>query len=109
MDFSLTPEQEAFREAVATFCAREVRPRAAEIDRTDTFPPDLWRKMGDMGLLGVGVPEAYGGSGGDIFDAYLAGEELAAASSGVALSSGAHSYLCVYNLYRNGTEAQRQR
>ncbi len=109
MDFSLTAEQEAFRAAVETFCAREIMPRAADIDRQDEFPPDLWRKMGEMGLLGIGVPEAYGGSGGDIFDSYLAGEVIAAASSGVALSSGAHSYLCVYNLFRNGTEAQRQR
>ena len=109
MDFSLTPDQLAFRDAVRAFCVRELRPRAAEIDRTDTFPPDLWGTLGDMGLLGVGVPERYGGSGGDTFDSYLAGEELAAASSGVALSSGAHGYLCVYNLFRNGSEAQRER
>jgi len=109
VDFSLTPDQEAFRDAVRAFCEREIYPRAAEIDAADAFPADLWQQLGDMGLLGVGVPEEYGGSGGTMFDAYLAGEELAAASSGVALSSGAHSYLCVYNLFRNGSEAQRRR
>lgn len=109
MDFSLTTDQQAFRDAVRAFCAREIAPRAAEIDSSDTFPTDLWAKLGDMGLLGVGVDEAYGGSGGSMFESYLAGEELAAASSGVALSCGAHAYLCVYNLFRNGTEAQRQR
>ena len=94
MDFSLTAEQQAFRDAVVAFCAREIAPRAAEIDRTDEFPPDLWLKMGEMGLLGVGVAEAYGGSGGDIVDSYLAGEVIASASSGVALSFRAPTATC---------------
>ena len=109
MDFALTPEQEAFRDSVRAFCARELVPRAAEVDATDTFPAELWERMGEMGLLGVAVPEELGGSGGTLFDAYLAGEELAAASSGIALSSGAHTYLCVYNLYRNGSSEQHAR
>lgn len=109
VDFSLSEDQELFRKAIRDFCEREITPIAAEIDKADRFPDDLWKKLGDMGLLGIGVPESYGGSGGDMFDSFLAGEELAAASSGVALSSGAHAYLCVYNLFRNGSEAQRQR
>lgn len=109
MDFSLSEAQELYRDAVRQFCARELTPIAADIDKSDRMPDGLWEKLGEMGLLGIGVPEEYGGSGGDIFDSYIAGEELAAASSGVALSSGAHAYLCVYNLFRNGTEAQRRR
>ena len=109
MDFSLTDEQTLFRDTVRDFCTREIAPIAQDIDKQDRFPDGLWTKLGDMGLLGVGVPEEYGGSGGTVFESCLAGEEIAAASSGVALSSGAHSYLCVYNLYRNGTEAQRRR
>ncbi len=109
MDFSLNEDQLLFQDSIRQFCAREITPIAAEIDKTDRMPDGLWETLGEMGLLGIGVPEEYGGSGGDIFDSNIAGEEIAAASSGVALSSGAHSYLCVYNLFRNGTEAQRRR
>ena len=109
MDFSLTEEQQAMREAVASFVAREITPLAERIDRDDDMPMALWPKMGEMGLLGIGIPEQYGGSGGDMWDAIVAGEEIAYGSAAVALSMGAHGNLCAYNLFRNGDEAQRAR
>jgi isovaleryl-CoA dehydrogenase len=109
MDFDLSEEQEALRDAVRAFAEGEIRPLAEQMDRDDRFPPALWARLGEMGLLGIGIPEAYGGSGGALMDWVIAGEEVAAASSAVALSMGAHGNLCVWNLYKNGTEAQRQR
>ncbi len=109
MDFTLAPEQASLQATVRAFAQREIAPRAAEIDRLDEFPADLWPKLGDLGVLGLAVPERWGGSGGDVLDCALVGEELAAASSGVALSVGAHAFLCVYNLYRNGSDALRAR
>ena len=109
MDFRLSDDQLLLQQAVRSFAEAEVRPIAAAVDAADAFPVDLWPKMAELGLLGIGIPEAYGGSGGDLWDTVIAGEEVAAASSAIALSMGAHSSLCVYNLYRNGDEAQRQR
>jgi isovaleryl-CoA dehydrogenase len=109
MDFDLSPEQSLLQDTVRQFVEREVRPLAERIDREDRFPMELWPKLGALGVLGIGVDEAYGGSGGDMMDAVLVGEALSAGSSGIALSMGAHSNLCVYNLYRNGDEAQRRR
>jgi isovaleryl-CoA dehydrogenase len=109
VDFDLTEEQEALRDAIRRFAEAEVRPLAEKMDQDDIFPPELWPKLGAMGLLGIGVPEALGGSGGELMSWVIAGEELAACSSAVALSMGAHGNLCVWNLYRNGNDAQRQR
>ena len=109
MDFSLGNEQIALQEAIRDFAQKEIRPLAAEMDQTDEFPMHLWTRLGDMGLLGIGVSETYGGSEGDLWTAVLAGEEIAAVSSSVALSMGAHSNLCVYNLFRNGNESQKQK
>ncbi len=109
MDFDLSEEQEALRDAIRGFAEREIRPIAEKMDQDDVFPPELWLRLGEMGLLGIGVDERYGGSGGDLMNWVIAGEEIAAASSGVSLSMGAHGNLAVWNLYRNGTEAQKQR
>ena len=109
MNFELSEEQRDLLSAVRAFAEEEIRPLAEEMDRTDRFPMHLWPRMGEMGLLGMGIPTDYGGSEGDLWDVILAGEEVAAASSSVALSMGAHGNLCVYNLFRNGNETQKQR
>lgn len=106
--FALGETAEMMRESVAGFAADEVAPLAAEIDRNDTFPRDLWPKMGALGLLGLTVEEDYGGAGMGYTEHMIAVEELSRASGSVGLSYGAHSNLCVNQLRRNGTEAQKQ-
>ncbi|MDO8299727.1 isovaleryl-CoA dehydrogenase [Lacisediminimonas sp.] len=99
----------ALRESVQQFSAAEIAPRAADIDRSDQFPPDLWRKMGAMGLLGVTVEEEYGGSAMGYLAHIIAMEEISRASASVGLSYGAHSNLCVNQIRRNGTDAQKRK
>src|SRR6218665_3706792 len=99
----------ALREAVQQFAAAEIAPRAAEIDRSDQFPMDLWRKFGDLGVLGITVPEEYGGANMGYLAHMIAMEEISRASASVGLSYGAHSNLCVNQIKRNGTEAQRKK
>jgi isovaleryl-CoA dehydrogenase len=107
MNFALGDDVEALRDMVHRFAQDRIKPLAAEIDRTNIFPPALWRELGDMGLLGITVPEQYGGAGMSYLAHVLAVEEIARASASVSLSYGAHSNLCVNQIKLNGTDAQR--
>ena len=108
LNFGLSEELNALRDMVAQFAANEIAPRAAEIDSTNQFPMDLWRKLGDLGLLGITVEEQYGGSGMGYLAHCIAMEEISRASASVGLSYGAHSNLCVNQIRKNGSEEQKQ-
>jgi isovaleryl-CoA dehydrogenase len=97
------------RESVRNFAAKEIAPRAAEIDRSNTFPSDLWPKLGALGLLGITVEEEYGGTAMGYLAHVVAMEEISRASASVGLSYGAHSNLCVNQIRRNGSEAQKRK
>lgn len=109
LSFFLGEEIDMLRDAVAGFAAKEIAPRAAEADRSDQFPMDLWRKFGDMGLLGLTVSEDYGGAGMGYLAHMVAMEEISRSAGGIGLSYGAHSNLCVNQINRNGSEAQKRR
>jgi len=108
-DFGLGETVDAIRDTVQSFSADEIAPRAAEIDQTNEFPADLWRKMGDLGILGVTAPEEFGGADLGYTAHVIAVEEVSRASASVGLSYGAHSNLCVNQIKRNGTQAQKER
>ena len=109
LNFQLGEDIDALRDAVREFAQQEIAPRAAEIDRSDQFPMDLWRKMGDLGVLGITVGEEYGGANMGYLAHMIAMEEISRASASVGLSYGAHSNLCVNQIRRNGTPEQRQK
>ena len=107
LNFQLGEDIDALRDAVREFAQEEIAPRAAEIDRTDQFPMDLWQKMGALGVLGITVGEEYGGADMGYLAHMIAMEEISRASASVGLSYGAHSNLCVNQIKRNGTQEQR--
>ena len=109
LSFDHGEEIAALRAAVADFAQREIAPRAHEIDRSDRFPQELWRQMGALGLLGITVEEEYGGAGLGYLAHIVAMEEISRASAAVGLSYGAHSNLCVNQIRRNGSAAQKAR
>ena len=107
LDFHLGETVNLLRQNVADFAAREIAPRAAEIDRENTFPQELWQRLGELGLLGVTIDPTFGGAGMGYLEHTVAMEEISRASGSVGLSYGAHSNLCVNQIFRNGTEAQQ--
>jgi isovaleryl-CoA dehydrogenase len=109
LDFDLGQDIEMLRDTVQNFAAHEIAPRAAETDQRNEFPMDLWRKLGDLGLLGITVGEEYGGTSMGYVAHVVAMEEVSRASAAVGLSYGAHSNLCVNQINRNGSEAQKRR
>ncbi|MGP9819121.1 isovaleryl-CoA dehydrogenase [Salinarimonas sp. NSM] len=108
-DFDLGETADAIRESVAAFAQETIAPRAAEIDRTNQFPRDLWIPMGEMGLHGITIAEEDGGTGLGYLEHVVAMEEISRASASVGLSYGAHSNLCINQIGRNGTKAQKEK
>ena len=109
LNFDLGEDIDMLRGSVSAFAAKEIAPRAADIDRKNEFPADLWKKMGDLGILGITVPEEYGGAGMGYLAHVVAMEEISRASGAVGLSYGAHSNLCVNQLKLNGSDAQKKK
>ncbi|SMF33801.1 isovaleryl-CoA dehydrogenase [Azospirillum oryzae] len=109
LNFDLGESADMLRDSVRSFAANEIAPRAAEIDHSNEFPNELWRKMGDLGILGVTVEEEYGGAGMGYLEHVVAMEEVSRASASVGLSYGAHSNLCVNQIRKNGNEEQKRR
>jgi isovaleryl-CoA dehydrogenase len=109
LNFALGEDVDMLRATIQQFAANEIAPRSADIDRTNEFPPDLWRKMGDLGLLGITVEEIYGGTQMGYLAHIVAMEEISRASASIGLSYGAHSNLCVNQIRRNGSEALKRK
>lgn len=109
LDFGLCEDAELLRDSVRSFSATEIAPRADEIDKTNTFPRDLWKPMGSLGLHGITVEEEWGGTGLGYLEHCIAVEEVSRASASVGLSYGAHSNLCVNQIRRNGSDEQKRR
>jgi isovaleryl-CoA dehydrogenase len=109
LDFELGAEIDMLRDSVSGFAAAEIAPIAAEIDRSDEFPRQLWPRLGALGLLGITVEEEFGGAGMGYLAHVVAMEEVSRGSASVGLSYGAHSNLCVNQIRRNGTAAQKRK
>ncbi len=109
LNFSLGETAEILRDSVDHFATAEIAPQASEIDRTNHFPQELWVKMGQLGLLGITVDEQYGGSNMGYLEHVIAMEEISRASASVGLSYGAHSNLCVNQIFKNGTPSQKEK
>jgi isovaleryl-CoA dehydrogenase len=107
LDFELGQTADLLRESVAEFAAREISPLSGKIDQENAFPAELWSRLGDMGLLGVTIDPKFGGAGMGYLEHTIAMEEISRASGSVGLSYGAHSNLCVNQIFRNGTDAQK--
>ena len=109
INFYLGEDIDSLRHAVHAYAQAEIAPIAEEIDRTDQFPMEQWKKMGDLGVLGITVSEEYGGANMGYLAHMVALEEISRASASVGLSYGAHSNLCVNQIHRNGTAAQKEK
>lgn len=109
LNFNLGSDLDMLRDAVRDFAQTEIAPHAAQIDHSDQFPMELWRKFGDLGVLGITVDEAWGGTNMGYLAHMVAMEEISRASASVGLSYGAHSNLCVNQIHRNGTDAQKEK
>lgn len=107
MDFELSQEQRIIQKNVRQFMLKDIEPIAERIDREDKFPPGIWKKMGELGILGVNISEEYGGAGFDLLTGVLVMEQIAKICAALALSYAAHANLCTDNIHRNGTEDQK--
>lgn len=109
LDFDLGNDVDVLKDSIQEFCKREIAPLAEDIDKKNDFPSHLWKKMGELGLLGITAEEKYGGSGLGYTEHVIAMQEISKASASVGLSYGAHSNLCVNQITLNGTEKQKQK
>ena len=107
-NFHLGETIDALRDTARAFAQKEIAPIAAEVDRSNEFPLEMWKKMGDLGLLGITAGEEYGGANMGYLAHTIVVEEISRASASIGLSYGAHSNLCVNQIYRNGTAGQRR-
>ena len=107
MDFDLPEEHQLAYESAYAFAQSEIAPHNAEIERTDDFPPWIWKRLAEQGYTGIAIPEEYDGSGGDFLMAALVGRAVSRANGGIGMSFGAHLNLCAHNILRNGTAEQK--